>query len=624
MIRAIAIALLLTTSAAFAQPISQTGQVTPGHAVQWTTNGVVQDAGTAASGSLTGIGTTAQGPSICANSGPITSLYNSICLGVTPSGGGTISLNNYNGATGGLSFTVNGVAQGLPIIQLPVTINDQVCVATSAGNLKDCGPIGGVTVGSSSVNSGTSGYVLFDNGGVLGNYPITGTAGSVVLSGGPTFTGTMTLPDGSTWSSTGINFLAGIGVGERAPGAGNVNISGQYQVAGSQIAASNLSNGVTGSGNVVLKTSPTIANPTFTGSVIASGLITNSDLQNNSMNINGTTCTLGPTLCSPSSSATAITVGTTQFNSGTPGYIAYNNAGILGNLPTTGSAGSVALSISPNFTGTIGAVNITLSGNLVSGSTTENFPTSGNIVGTTDAQAVTNKTINSTLNTITNVAIGTSVIGTLNAIYKGQGSSAMTATALTDDGSFVYTSSPLDLTNQSLIVEIANAGSTGTTVNKLAKLTGAPSTAVIAATTDTQAIVGVVVGGAGTSGSAQIAIEGQATCVFDGATTAGDYVQASSGTAGDCSDIGATYPGSGQALGRVLSTHGGAGTYGVLIFPPEIRGGSGGGSGTVTSVAVVAGSFINKSGTCSSSSAINCTVASAFLGGALASIAGAL
>ena len=76
--------------------------------------------------------------------------------------------------------------------------------------------------------------------------------------------------------------------------------------------------------------------------------------------------------------------------------------------------------------------------------------------------------------------------------------------------------------------------------------------------------------------------------------------------------------------GAGLSTHGGAGTYGVLNFPPEIRGGSGGGSGTVTSVAVVAGSFINKSGTCSSLSAINCTVASAFLGASLASIAGAL
>jgi hypothetical protein len=112
-------------------------------------------------------------------------------------------------------------------------------------------------------------------------------------------------------------------------------------------------------------------------------------------------------------------------------------------------------------------------------------------------------------------------------------------------------------------VRYANEGGTGTTVNKLAKLTGAPSTAIITATTDTSGIVGIVVAGAGTTGSTDIAVAGKASCVFDSATTAGHYVVNDTSTAGDCMDAGATYPTSSQVIGVVTSTNGGAGTYEV-------------------------------------------------------------
>src|SRR5207248_2891120 len=94
----------------------------------------------------------------------------------------------------------------------------------------------------------------------------------------------------------------------------------------------------------------------------------------------------------------------------------------------------------------------------------------------------------------------------------------------------------IDLVASAVSLEVTNDTTTGTTVNKLAKLTGAPSTAIITATTDTAGAFGIVVGGAGTSGSAQIARIGTASCVFDGATTAGDYAVISSTTAGDCHD----------------------------------------------------------------------------------------
>jgi hypothetical protein len=135
----------------------------------------------------------------------------------------------------------------------------------------------------------------------------------------------------------------------------------------------------------------------------------------------------------------------------------------------------------------------------------------------------------------------------------------------------LYIGTYADLTSGSLATEIANQGTTGTTLNKLAKLTGSPATAIIAATSDTSGVIGIVVDGAGTTGSAQIARGGQASCAFDGATTTGDYVQISGTTAGSCHDAGATYPGTGQVLGRVLSTNASAGIYAILAVGAEVR-----------------------------------------------------
>jgi hypothetical protein len=185
---------------------------------------------------------------------------------------------------------------------------------------------------------------------------------------------------------------------------------------------------------------------------------------------------------------------------------------------------------------------------------------------------------------VTQIDLTTQVKGTLPVTNGGTGS-----TSSTGSGAVVLATSPtittpiisgalggnLDFgTAQAAVVEVANAGTTGTTVNKLAKYTGAPGTAVIAATTDTKGVIGVVVGGAGTTSNAQIATYGFASCVFDGATTAGDYVQISGSVTGDCHDGGNSYPTTGQVLGRIPTTNGAGGTYAMLLFGPEIQGSS--------------------------------------------------
>lgn len=118
-----------------------------------------------------------------------------------------------------------------------------------------------------------------------------------------------------------------------------------------------------------------------------------------------------------------------------------------------------------------------------------------------------------------------------------------------------------------------NSGSPGTTLNSLVKFINAPSQASIASITDMGGIVGICTAQCGTSSFAVIQESGYGVCNFDGATTAGDYVQISSTVAGDCHDAGSTFPIFGQVLGRSLTTNAVAGAYSMNLFGPEIQAG---------------------------------------------------
>ena len=143
------------------------------------------------------------------------------------------------------------------------------------------------------VTSGVTNGLLYANGSVLGNLATLASGVLVTSAGGvpsisttlpagiaipgPSFTGTVTLPDAATWTATGISKAVALSVGSATlPSGGNISISGQYQINGTQIAASNLSNGTTGSGAVVLAAAPAISgvwtgNPTFSGNITHSG-----------------------------------------------------------------------------------------------------------------------------------------------------------------------------------------------------------------------------------------------------------------------------------------------------------------------------------------------------------------
>lgn len=169
--------------------------------------------------------------------------------------------------------------------------------------------------------------------------------------------------------------------------------------------------------------------------------------------------------------------------------------------------------------------------------------------------------------------------------YSNDTCGALNTSALSDNGTVVSSSEPVDVTSQQVVMEVANDGTTGTTQSKLAKLNSAGTGAIIAGTSDTDGQIGVVIsaGSGVTTGNAQIAFAGTVNCIFDGSTTAGDWVIISSSVAGDCKDSGsASRPTATQAIGRVIVTHSGASTQPVVLAIGFLNT-SGGGSGTVNS-----------------------------------------
>jgi hypothetical protein len=126
---------------------------------------------------------------------------------------------------------------------------------------------------------------------------------------------------------------------------------------------------------------------------------------------------------------------------------------------------------------------------------------------------------------------------------------------------------------------VANEGVTGTTVNKLVKFTSA-GTAIITSAAETAGILGVVKGGAGTTGSAQVTVIGGASCVSDNATTSGHYAVVSASVAGDCSDSGSTtFPSAGTQVVGLWTETGVAGTRTFFFGTPDVASASSGGGG---------------------------------------------
>ena len=170
---AVLLALLASASGANAQSVQQSGKVTPEHVPVWATNGVIKDGGTAANPLATSFGVV--GGQNCANSAPITSPYNALCFQALPTGG-VISLNNFGGAMGGLSFKINGTSY-----QFPYTVGGIVGpVSTTVGHLATWNNItGSLLADGQALSQAVTGNWTFNptSGDALTINPLSGTAG---------------------------------------------------------------------------------------------------------------------------------------------------------------------------------------------------------------------------------------------------------------------------------------------------------------------------------------------------------------------------------------------------------------------------------------------------------------
>lgn len=110
--------------------------------------------------------------------------------GVTMGMGSDAGGDTYYNASGVLTRLAKGTAGQVLTMNAGATAPEWATAAAGSG----------ITIGTTTITSGTTTKVLFNNAGVVGEYTITGT-GNAVLSASPTFTGTI-IAASATFSGT--------------------------------------------------------------------------------------------------------------------------------------------------------------------------------------------------------------------------------------------------------------------------------------------------------------------------------------------------------------------------------------------------------------------------------------
>lgn len=324
-----------------------------------------------------------------------------------------------------------------------------------------------LTVGSTTISSGTNTRMLYDNSGVLGETTgittdgTTATLATPVINGLPTGTGVASPPTASTLVARdgngnvrGVNFIPNLATTATAGGTSTLTVGSSYfrtytgtqtqtitmpvastLVVGQGWFIQNQSTGAvtiqsSGGNTIVILASLTsvyivcqTASGTGTaswtyfyyGDLVASGksltvsntlTFTGTDGSSVAFGAGGTVLYTGSTI--------PLTVGTTTITSGTSTRILYDNAGVLGEYTLTGSGTVVAMQTAPTFVTSITSP-LVIGGSGTTGTQLTLQTTTGN--GTTDAMVV--KGGNNGGTTFATFTTGALTIGTSGVFTTG-------------------------------------------------------------------------------------------------------------------------------------------------------------------------------------------------------------
>jgi hypothetical protein len=277
----------------------------------------------------------------------------------------TLNGNTWAAGTGTLSIAASKTLTASNTLTFTGTDSSSVAFGTGGTVLYSASTIP-LTVGSTTIASGTTTRILYDNAGTLGEYTITGTGTIVAMAASPTLTGTVTAPTFN--ATTQYNVGGAIALSATSGNAGytsiydsSANIAGY--IGGSSNAANywqntthyfrdrtgattfasisssaltssvalnyggvTLSNSVTGTGSMVLSASPSFTGAvtlggalaeTFTAPTISAGTLTislaNGTVFNVANSANITTFTISN---APASKASAFTLVLTANGTG--------------------------------------------------------------------------------------------------------------------------------------------------------------------------------------------------------------------------------------------------------------------------------------------------------------------
>lgn len=384
----------------------------------------------------------------------------SLCTGLPLTTGVTGTLGVTNGGTGQTTFTdgqlLIGNTSGNTLTKATLTAGSNITITNAGGSITiaSSGGISGLTIGTTTITSGTTGRVLYDNAGVVGEMTTTGSGTVLALATSPSFTtpalgaatgasvtltgvmkaagvnqtylsqtgdytvlatdgtvelltnaGTFTLPtpvgiQGRTYTLKNAQTANALTV---ATAAGNIDGSSTVAVSGGSITvqSDNANWRITSSLGIDITTlaqgdllyasavnvltplnkdanatrylsnTGTTNNPAWAQVALATGVSGDLPLANlaqasaasrllgrgsasgagDYQEITlGSGLTMTNQVLSSSGGSANMIVGSSTITSGTDGRILYDNAGILGEMTTSGSGTVVALATSPSFT----------------------------------------------------------------------------------------------------------------------------------------------------------------------------------------------------------------------------------------------------------------------------------